>query len=32
VALEYEKNADHPLPGMIESFAYIRGALAALYK
>ncbi len=30
VALEYESNGDAPLPGMIESFAYLRGALAAL--
>ncbi|MFB3784727.1 MAG: sugar phosphate isomerase/epimerase family protein [bacterium] len=30
VALEYEKDADNPMPGMIESYAYMRGALAAL--
>jgi hypothetical protein len=30
VALEYEANADAPMPGVIESFAYMRGALAAL--
>ncbi|MCC6126638.1 MAG: sugar phosphate isomerase/epimerase [Pirellulales bacterium] len=30
VALEYEANADDPLPGMIESFAYLRGILAAI--
>jgi inosose dehydratase len=30
VALEYESDADRPLPGMTESFAYLRGILAAL--
>ena len=30
VALEYEAHAENPLPGMIESFAYIRGVLAAI--
>jgi sugar phosphate isomerase/epimerase len=30
VGLEYEINADDPLPGMIESIAYMRGVLAAL--
>lgn len=30
VALEYESDADHPLPAMTESFAYLRGILAAL--
>lgn len=30
LALEYEANAKNPMPGMIESFAYIRGVLAAL--
>lgn len=30
VALEYEANAADPMPGMIESYAYIRGALAAM--
>lgn len=30
VALEYEINGDAPLPGIIESFAYLRGVLAAL--
>lgn len=30
VALEYEKDADNPMPGMIESYAYLRGVLAAL--
>jgi len=29
-ALEYEIQENNPLPGMIESFAYIRGVLAAL--
>jgi inosose dehydratase len=28
VALEYEANGDNPMPGMIESYAYIRGVLA----
>lgn len=28
VNLEYEINEDNPLPGMIESFAYMRGVLA----
>lgn len=28
--LEYEINADNPLPGMIKSFAYMRGVLAGL--
>ena len=27
VALEYEINPDNPLPGMKESFAYMRGVL-----
>jgi sugar phosphate isomerase/epimerase len=30
VALEYEKDADDPLPGMAESIGYLRGALAAM--
>lgn len=30
VMLEYEIDADNPLPGMQRSFAYMRGALAAL--
>jgi sugar phosphate isomerase/epimerase len=30
VALEYEKDENNPLPGMKESFGYIRGVLAAL--
>jgi sugar phosphate isomerase/epimerase len=29
VALEYEANGDAPMPGVLESFAYIRGVLAA---
>jgi sugar phosphate isomerase/epimerase len=28
--LEYEANADAPLPGIIESLAYMRGVLAAI--
>jgi len=28
VALEYEANGDNPMPGVIESYAYIRGVLA----
>lgn len=32
VGLEYEINAKNPLPGMIESMAYMRGVLAALTK
>jgi len=33
VMLEYEIDADNPLPGMIKSFAYMRGALAGMgYK
>jgi sugar phosphate isomerase/epimerase len=33
VMLEYEIEPDNPLPGMIKSFAYMRGALAGLgYK
>jgi len=33
VDLEYEVNEDNPMPGMIKSFAYMRGALAAMgYK
>ena len=28
--LEYEIKADAPLPGMIKSFAYMRGVLAGL--
>jgi sugar phosphate isomerase/epimerase len=30
VALEYEANGDAPMPGVIESFAYMRGALAGM--
>jgi sugar phosphate isomerase/epimerase len=30
VGLEYEINADAPMPGMIESIAYMRGVLATL--
>ncbi len=30
VNLEYEINGDDPLPGMIESFAYMRGVLAGM--
>lgn len=30
VMLEYEINADNPLPGMKESFAYMRGVLAGM--
>ncbi len=30
LALEYEANADVPMPGICESFGYIRGALAAI--
>jgi len=30
VMLEYEINAEDPLPGMIKSFAYMRGVLAGL--
>jgi sugar phosphate isomerase/epimerase len=30
VMLEYEIHADNPLPGMIKSFAYMRGVLAGL--
>ena len=33
VDLEYEINADDPMPGVIESFAYMRGVLAGMgYK
>jgi sugar phosphate isomerase/epimerase len=32
VGLEYEINAKAPLPGMIESMAYMRGVLAAMTK
>ena len=30
VALEYEASADNPMPGIIESFGYLRGVLAAI--
>ena len=30
VALEYEANGDAPMPGVLQSFAYMRGALAAV--
>jgi len=30
VNLEYEVLADNPLPGMLGSFAYMRGALAGM--
>ena len=30
VALEYEANAEDPMPGVLGSFAYMRGVLAAL--
>ncbi len=30
VALEYEAHGDAPMPGMIESYAYMRGVLAAI--
>jgi sugar phosphate isomerase/epimerase len=30
VALEYETQPDDPLPGMAESFGYLRGVLAAM--
>ncbi|MFW6277109.1 MAG: sugar phosphate isomerase/epimerase family protein [Prolixibacteraceae bacterium] len=30
LALEYEAEAEDPLPGMMESFGYVRGILAAL--
>jgi sugar phosphate isomerase/epimerase len=30
VDLEYEIHADDPMPGVIESFAYMRGALAGM--
>jgi len=28
--VEYETHADAPLPGLIESFAYMRGILATI--
>jgi sugar phosphate isomerase/epimerase len=30
VDLEYEINADNPMPGVIESFAYMRGVLTGM--
>lgn len=30
VMLEYETDADHPIPGMMESFGYMRGVLQTL--
>jgi len=30
INLEYEANADAPMPGVLESYAYIRGVLAAI--
>jgi len=30
VALEYEVKSDNPLPGVTESFAYMRGVLATI--
>ena len=30
VGIEYEKDADDPLPGLAETVGYIRGALAAI--
>jgi sugar phosphate isomerase/epimerase len=32
VGLEYEINAKDPLPGMIESIAYMRGVLAGITR
>ena len=32
VMLEYEINADNPVPGMVKSFEYMRGALAGMSK
>lgn len=32
VSLEYEINADNPMPGMTESFAYMRGVIAGMTK
>ena len=31
VNLEYEIDADNPVPGMKQSFAYMRGVLAGLH-
>jgi|ERR1051326_1387197 sugar phosphate isomerase/epimerase len=30
IALEHESHSDNPMPGVVESFAYIRGVLAAV--
>jgi hypothetical protein len=30
VDLEYEINADNPMPGVVKSFAYMRGVLAGM--
>jgi sugar phosphate isomerase/epimerase len=30
LALEYETNPDNPMPGILESFGYLRGGLAVL--
>ena len=30
VALEYETKGDAPMPGVLESFAYMRGVLASV--
>ena len=30
LALEYEADANDPLPGMMESFGYVRGILATM--
>jgi inosose dehydratase len=30
IHLEYEANADNPMPGIVESYAYVRGVLAAI--
>ena len=30
VGLEYEIDVDNPLPGMLQSFAYMRGVLAGI--
>jgi sugar phosphate isomerase/epimerase len=30
LALEYEADADDPLPGMMESFGYVKGILSII--
>jgi hypothetical protein len=30
VDLEYEINGDNPMPGVVKSFAYMRGVLAGM--